>query len=343
MQVKKVIKIIAYCGPSGSRLYRIEQIAKYLNKTGEYQFLISPNFPNDEELVWADLIFLQHTIEPRALADAWAYKVERGKKIITDIDDTIEYKESSPFYDRNKKHNAKPWMMELLKISDLVTCTTQPLYEEAIQFNKNVHVLPNYLDMDLWDKGTVPNETPSLRLLWAGSITHRDDLEMIAPVIRKLLLKYEKLKFVSCGDEYVDKLFSDLSPTKHEYIQAMPVYTRWGEYAQTLMADIAIAPLIDSHFNECKSFLKYLEYGMIKAPAVYSPSAYKGVIKDWENGFIANNLDEWEKCLTFLIEKPTLRDHVRKTAYLDVTKNYDISKHVYKWNRLYKKLYNSSI
>lgn len=334
----KPIKIIAYCGPSGSRLYRVEQIFKYLNRKGEYQCLISPNFPNDTELSWADMIFLQHTIEPRALADAWAYKIEKKKKIITDIDDTLQYKESSPFYDRNKRGNAKPWMMELLKISDLVTCTTKPLYWEAIEFNKNVHILPNYLDMEKWDIPTVPNETNTLRIGWSGSITHRPDLDMVAPVIKKILKSHTNVKFVSCGDDYANNLFKDINPVQHEYVQAMPEYIKWPMLAHTLMYDIGIAPLTDEYFNKCKSSLKYLEYAMTKASGIYSPQAYKKDVKHGVTGLIANSLKEWEKYLELLITDVEYRHKVRDNAYNDVRKNWSIEKHIGSWDKLYKEL-----
>jgi glycosyltransferase involved in cell wall biosynthesis len=328
------IKVIAWGNPSGSRIYRMEQIAKYLNRTGKYEFIISPTGVEDEQLKWADIIFLQSTIDPRAIADAWAYKIERGKKIVVDFDDTIEYKEDSPLVKRQKNANMKPWLMELAKIADLITVTTQTLKDELSEFNKNIHVLPNYLDLEMW-KPSVPNETGMIRVGWSGSLTHKFDLWMIASVIKRILKKYDNVKFLSCGDPRIDDMFSDIDPIKHESIKGTSEYLGWPMLARTLAYDIAIAPLEDNHFNQCKSYLKYEEYSALKIPAVYSPVAYSGVVKDGVNGFIAHNLDEWEKYLTMLIEDSKLRQTIRKNAYRDVVRNHDIAKNIGQWDKLY--------
>ena len=111
-------RILGYKGPSASSIYRIEQIFKYLNRTGEYECVISPTGVQDEQLMWADIIFNQGLVDPKMIADLWAYKVERGKKIVVDRDDVYFSNEDNPFVELNKKHNAVTWGQQLAKIAD---------------------------------------------------------------------------------------------------------------------------------------------------------------------------------------------------------------------------------
>jgi glycosyltransferase involved in cell wall biosynthesis len=336
-------KVIAYLGPSGSKLYRAEQVFKYLNRTGEFDCIISPNFPNDKEMLWADIIFLQHTIEPRAIAEAWAYKMERGKKIVIDRDDALETTSDNPFDKRNKEGHAASWTKELIKISDLVTVTTEEIAKETKPYNRNTKVLPNFLDMELWDIETVKNESEMLRLGWVGSMTHRADLAMVMPVVKTLLIKYPKLKFVYCGDNTIAKELTDVNPVQHEYIPAIGDVHHYAAYAQkVLQFDIAIAPLVDNHFNRCKSNLKYLEYGMMKLPAVYSPAAYEASIKDGETGFLAKTPKEFYRWLSKLIESAALQYRVGRGAYLDVKNNYSMKDHAFRWAKEYKALLDTT-
>jgi len=331
----KKIKIIAWLGPSGSRIYRAEQIFKYLNRTGKYECLISPMALTDEQLLWADIIFMQHTVDPKAIATAWAYKMERGKKIITDFDDTMEENKNNPFYKHHVRAFGADWFKQLATISDLVTVTTETLKEEFTPYSKNIHVLPNYLDMEAWDLPIIPNETGKIRLLYSGSMTHQEDVKMIMPVIRQVLEERKNVRFVYCGDNYAP-LLKGIDPMKYEQIPSMPDFYKYPLLAHTFMADIAVAPLVDNHFNRAKSFLKYLEYGICRIPGVFSPVAYSGVIKSGENGILAITKEEWKEAIDLLIDNRLTRNYIGKRAYQDVSRNYAIAKHVDKWDELYQ-------
>ncbi len=66
-------------------------------------------------------------------------------------------------------------------------------------------------------------------------------------------------------------------------LQPVPV----EQYPKLLAGfDIGLAPLIDSPFNRCKSDLKYVEYGKVGVPAVFSKvGPYTRSVKHGETGF----------------------------------------------------------
>lgn len=331
MRSTKQLKIIAYLGPSGSKLYRAEMPFKYLNRRSDFECIISPNDIQEEELMWADIIFIQGLIDPKQIAMLWAYKMERGKIIVADRDDVIDIQNDNPFKPSHDRYHAPSWTKELLKICNGVIVTTQEIATEVKKLNSNVKILPNCLDMDLWDKSLVKNDTDMVRIGFNGSITHRKDIEMVAPAIKKVLKDNLKTKFIICGDILLMKYFEGVKPNQIEFVDGTTNFYKWSDKALSLALDIGIAPLVDNHFNRGRSFLKFLEYSMMGCAGVYSMPAYKDIVKQGELGFICSTQEEWEKYLNLLISNLTLRKTIGRRARKYVRQNYDIAKWVRKW------------
>src|SRR5262249_27262790 len=103
-------------------------------------------------------------------------------------------------------------------------------------------------------------------------------------------------------------------------------------------ADILIAPLCDNQFNRCKSALKFLEYGWLGAPGVYSRIVtYERVVEDGVNGLLANGPEEWEAALVRLIEDPALRARLGTAARATVDACWRLSRHAHEWPETYRK------
>ncbi|NVN03514.1 MULTISPECIES: glycosyltransferase [Asaia] len=89
-----------------------------------------------------------------------------------------------------------------------------------------------------------------------------------------------------------------------------------GELAQT---DIAIAPLENTIFNDCKSNIKFLEAAILELPSICSPTdTYRQVIQSGQNGFLAETAEDWRDALLLLAHDPALRQRLgcraRETA-----------------------------
>lgn len=322
----------------GSKIYRLEQIVKYLNRKPDWEVVISPNDINDHELMWADMVVVQSLVNPRMIADLWAYRVERGKKIITDRDDLLTVQDDNPVKATHKELHAVPWSKELIKVADLVTVTTKTIAAECRQFNHNVHVIPNYLDMETWDIPLAKNETGQIRIGWTGSVTHKEDLRMVLPSLKEVVRRRKNVKLVFCGDLSIGKELADLPRDRYELNMGTSNYYAWSALVHTLALDIAIAPLLDTPFNRARSALKYLEYGMIQAAGVYSPVVFAEVVDNQQTGLLASNKASWTASLLTLVDNKLLRDSIISNAYQDVRTNYSVAKHINKWERLFKTL-----
>jgi len=324
------MNILAYHSPTNARVYRLDQIAKYIERQSANRFAVTENPMSIEEMEQADVIILQQTISQEKISMARAYTRETGKLLVAELDDAFDINPDNPFAKEHDNLQASRWLEVLCGVADIITTTT-PHLAKVIEAKlaehevvKPIIVLPNCLDMERWDLPILKNYSNEIRLIWAGSSTHRDDMAFISPVIHKLCNQYKNLKFIYAGDVKLQKLFSDINS---EYIDGVPVEV-WPAKLHSLRGDLAVAPLLDTPFNRCKSNLKYLEYGICGLPGVYSNTVYKETVN---GGLLASTQDEFYKQLALLIENRQLREELGAKAYTDIKTNYSMADHAKDW------------
>ena len=116
----------------------------------------------------------------------------------------------------------------------------------------------------------------------------------------KLFEEYLKPILPELDEKYADKIsltFFGVKPNINpedykmaiDFIPSMPLQ----EYRQKMIAsnfDIGLAPLHNDDFSKCKYFNKYIEYVLTGVVGIYSNvEPYTYVVKDGENGFLADN------------------------------------------------------
>jgi O-antigen biosynthesis protein len=216
-------------------------------------------------------------------------------------------------------------MREALSLSNRLITSTQPLADFYQKYCDDVHVMPNCLDEEDWGifYHGPPPERQRLRVGWAGAAQHLGDLQMMTDVVATLSDKVDWIFMGMCPD--------DLRP----YIKEFHPFVSYRQYPKKLSSldlDIAIAPLEDNQFNECKSNLRLLEYGAMGWPVVCSdvypfrvanPPVYK----------CKNNSKEWLENIEALINNRELRVQKGKQLHEWVEDNFYISKNAHEWHR----------
>jgi processive 1,2-diacylglycerol beta-glucosyltransferase len=255
--------------------------------------------------------------------------------VILDFDDLLfELPEDHP--DR-RKHiftwTFLPMLQALLEV-DLVTVTTRPIYEYMLGFNKNVQILPNYLDDQLWQ--LIPpvrskKQDKKIIIGYMGGLSHQSDLALLIPVFHNLIRRFpERLDFQFWGTQPAQELSN--YPFVQWNKQIIWNYQDFAAFFQTQSADIFLSPLADNFFNTCKSAIKYLEYSSLGVPGVFSRiDPYTSVIRHGENGLLASTPQEWEDCLVRLIENPELRFTLAFNAQADIRSNWLLSQNAQRW------------
>jgi glycosyltransferase involved in cell wall biosynthesis len=282
-----------------------------------------------DDIEWCDIIVLPRYFDnsPNVIVSIVQYAKSLGKVVVYETDDYLhEIPEHNQAAEKvNLEENQK--LIEFLeKEADIVTCTTRRLAELL-----DGEICPNSVDMELWGDLINQKKPGKFRIGWSGGWTHKKDLEMIVPVIKKLKEKY-KFEFIIHGFD------PEIPKTKlyYKFYQQVRVLD-YPESIASLGLDIAIAPLVDDEFNQYKSNIKWLEASMVGIPFVASNLPPYEMIKDGENGFLATTPHEWYEKLETLILDEGLRARIAQKAREHIIENYDIKKTIQCWIDVYQK------
>jgi glycosyltransferase involved in cell wall biosynthesis len=102
---------------------------------------------------------------------------------------------------------------------------------------------------------------------------------------------------------------------------------------QHLRWDVAIAPLADDAFTRGKSDLKYLDYGALGIPGVFSDvGAYRGTVRHRETGLLAANESEaWAEALEEIVNDGALRARLAAAATRNVHEHRMLRTNATRW------------
>ena len=143
---------------------------------------------------------------------------------------------------------------------DRAVVTSEPLAEALRGLIADIRVVPNYLDRARWIGLNIPRrEHRKPRVGWAGGIHHAGDLAVLQPVIEATAVE-------------VDWIFMGLCLKQaRPYVAEVHPGVPFDAYPAALAAldlDLAVAPLELNRFNQAKSNLRLLEYGVLGWPVV---------------------------------------------------------------------------
>jgi len=259
---------------------------------------------------------------------------QEGKPLVFELDDLLFFlPEDHPDRLHHNFVSALLPMLQALLEADLVTVSTPELRGVLVDYNENVVVLPNYLDDSLWSlrpPALKDSSQEALTIGYMGTYSHKPDLEYIAPVLLRLTERYpQRVRFHFWGTQPPAPL-RFLPQVEWAPFISHP-YEEFVEYFQTQSADVFIAPLVDNLFNRCKSPLKFFQYSALGVPGVYSRKPYERVVEHGRNGLLASTLEEWEECLTRLIEDDELRFRLATQAQATLAEEWLLSRNASRW------------
>ena len=255
-----------------------------------------------------------------------------GIKLIYETDDDLlGVEENSPSYEYVNRVSKS--IEDFIDASEVITVTT-PELASKFDGDKTV-IISNYYVNSVFDIKDDIKREGRLKLGYYGTLTHSKDLFLIKDVILKLKEKYDFDFEVVGGFNASDNVDEDwfkaieLPPNNMDFEKFM----NW--LSDTVDWDIAIVPLEDSSFNQCKSELKFIELAVLAIPAVYSDMCvYNSVVEDGVDGFLAINDDEWIENIEKLIDSIDLRENIRKNALKKVLKEYNIEDRINLWDKI---------
>ena len=162
-------------------------------------------------------------------------------------------------------------------------------------------------------------EGPLTIVYGSGTKTHDADFAVAAPAIERLLRAHPALRLRIIGDLNLPDSLARFAG-RIERLAG----TNYVAYLRLLCeADIAIAPLEATLFNDAKSNIKFLEAAILGMPSVCSPrAAFRDVVVQDRNGLLAETDADWEQALDGLVRDPALRVQLGRQALEDVLRRY---------------------
>jgi len=327
------MRITYYPNQSGSRYWRLEHPFKYLSRKG---FDVKCGQGITEEAIQnSDVSVLQGCVDKEGIALLYTYQQEFGKKIVVDVDDYLELNEDNPNKIHHERYNALEIIKTTLGIADMVTTTTPYLAEYLKKFNKNVVVLPNFVDMEYWDGPILKNESNEVRIGYVGSMTHYKDLQLIRQALIDILLEHREAKLILVGDMRYRELFEGFNVEVHLGVP----FEDYANKLRGLRLDIGIAPLQDNTFNKYKSAIKAYEYGICEVPVIASGTKfYRDFIDDNKNGYLVSRYIDWWAPLESMIINPSKRKRMGRALREKVVTECNLANQIHLWETAYNGL-----
>jgi GT2 family glycosyltransferase/glycosyltransferase involved in cell wall biosynthesis len=276
------------------------------------------------ELICADVrdydgvVVCRNAGEPRVLSELARQCREHKVPLVLDLDDDLLHipMEMDP---SGTYRAAAPAMWELLSIAALTTVSTPRLLSIYGPLTREVRVVPNRLNKQLWCRdlsGEVPalpeldREAP-IRVLYMGSRTHHEDLELILPALERLRAECGVVLHIVGVTNQAPPGVVIIAPPEERY----DLFVQWFRSIAPYF-DFAVAPLMDSKFNRAKSALKFMEYAMSGLPVVASRvEPYVDVVRHGIDGLLADaDTESWYEQLLLLITDHELRKRLAENA-----------------------------
>jgi glycosyltransferase involved in cell wall biosynthesis len=212
---------------------------------------------------------------------------------------------------------------EIIAVSSMVFAGNAYLANYALQFNKNVKIVPTTVDTAKFAPFTTKkttkttNNNKSIEIGWTGSFSTIEHLRFGLPFLYKIKEKYgEKVSFKVIGDaNFYDEILE---------VQGI-AWNSATEVEDLQSIDIGIMPLPDDAWTRGKCGFKGLTYMSLAIPAIMSAVGVNTeIIEDGKNGFLASTDNEWIEKLSILIDNQLLRQTMGMAGRQTVLQRYSI-------------------
>ncbi len=319
--MKKINVLIVPSDMYGVGMYRLIWPAQLIQSkySDEINIRIKYQQPiTKEDMEWAD-VYHYHRLITHNNNDVAFIKTlkENNITIVLDLDDYWSVPNSHGLAEVFRSSNVPERIVHGIKTADYVTTTTEVFAGYIREHNRNVIVLPNAINTaeNMW----TPNKkvkSELVRVGWVGGSSHKDDLAKLSGTVNRLNSDKEltgKFEMVMCGFDNRGTVTTTHPITKEQHTRkirsgesvwlkfeesfndygrgdnyvrrnTLPI-NRYGEHYNYI--DIALAPLVTSKFNDCKSELKVIEAGFMECAFIGSDVVtYNKLIDDGVNGYL---------------------------------------------------------
>jgi GT2 family glycosyltransferase len=249
---------------TGCGQYRVIQPLNAMMKEGMADGVISFRHlvPAELERIQPDTVIFQRPLAREFLDFMKHTKAYSNAFKVYEIDDLITNIPIKNFFKSQHPKDTVKLLREGIAQVDRLIVSTPGLAEAYSGWHKDIQIVELKLPPVWWgDLKVTRTEHKKPRVGWAGGSSHLGDLELIADVVKDLADEVDWIFFGMCP--------SKLRPYVKEFHSGVPIHM-YPQKLATLDLDLAVAPLENNQFNDCKSNLRLLEYGACGYPVICS-------------------------------------------------------------------------
>ncbi|WP_243444086.1 glycosyltransferase [Asaia prunellae] len=223
------------------------------------------------------------------------------------------------YHERQGLYHLADLYLRALRACGRGMASTQALAEEMRKIGiHDVLILENALDTQTLSIARSLLASPAPRdpdTIWvcygSGSRAHDQDFKVAEAGLVAAMQEDQRINLLIIGPLKISKLFARFGSR----VQRRSELSYEGYLAELAKTDIAIAPLENTLFNDCKSNIKFLEAAILELPSICSPTdTYRRVIQSGENGLLADSSTSWKDALLSLARDPALRQSLAHKA-----------------------------
>jgi len=249
---------------TGCGQYRVIKPLSAMMDEGIGDGLISSRalLPSELERIQPDTIIFQRPLSRDFLDYMKHSKTYSNAFKVYEIDDLITNIPIKNYFKSQHPKDTVKLLREGISHVDRLIVSTPGLAEAYSGWHLDIQVLELKLPPVWWGNlHVIRTEHKKPRVGWAGGSSHLGDLELIADVVKDLAGEVDWIFFGMCPQK--------LRPYVKEFHSGVPIHM-YPQKLASLDLDLAVAPLENNQFNDCKSNLRLLEYGACGYPVVCS-------------------------------------------------------------------------
>ena len=254
-----------------------------------------------------------------------------------DGESVMMWKDGINGFDIRNNRNFLKFFVQVLRIADGVTVTTEPLRNLYSNFNKNTIIVPNSTDMKIWKTKKIPRNDGKVKILYTGAANHYEDIMFMMPVLEQIQKDFNNVIFSFVGNDW--KTVKNKLDYNRIEVSPWVSFEAYPYLLKSLNCDIGLAPVAESFFSDCRSAIKWYEYSALGIPTIATNfGPYKREMNN-QNAFLVGNVEkEWYQGLSALIKYPGVRQSAAENGYKEVVDNHNLDYVAEDWIETFKEI-----